>query len=248
MPKLDYFLVSAILLEQLKKKGFEASYYAGHSLGELTACYAAGVYSLETAIDLVIARGRFMSAYSDGAMAAILGTDLSNLESELVEFESESVVVANYNFSGQYVISGSKEGVQKACDKLQDLSNVKRVVLLKVGGPFHSPFMKKASEQFKDFVAPLTFNNAQVPIILNRTALTETQGAAIKENLPLQICSAVRWYQSIEKIAPSTTTFIECGSGKVLTGLIKKILKGVSVQSVSDCETLDALDLVLKGA
>ena len=239
--QVGLFLVSSILFQQLKKNEISPSYLMGHSLGEITAYYASGAIDLQTALDIVVARGQFMSEYSEGTMAAILGTDLNNLETELLEFESDNIVIANYNSSGQYVISGSKEGVQKACEKCSNLDNVKRVVPLKVGGPFHSPIMKPAAEKFEAFIADKDIQDSSIPLILNRTALTETFADKLKENLPLQIKSSVKWQQSIEKVAPSTSLFIECGPGKVLTALIKKIVKGKSIATVNDKASLESI-------
>ena len=238
--QVGLFLVSTALYQQLQKHNVKASYLAGHSLGEITAYYAAGVMDLKTALEVVVARGEFMSSCSEGAMAAILGANLENLETELLEFESEPVVIANYNSPGQYVISGSKLGIEKACEKCGSLDNVKRVVPLKVGGPFHSPIMNPASERFESFIQEKTFQDATVPLILNRTALTESFSDKLKENLPIQVRSSVKWQQSIEKVAPSTSVFLECGAGKVLTGLIKKIVKDKEVVSVNNVETLQA--------
>ena len=238
--QVGLFLVSAALYQQLEKNQIKASYLAGHSLGELTAYYASGAMDLKTALEVVVARGQSMSKCSDGAMAAILGSDLQNLETELLEFENEPVIVANYNSPGQYVISGSKKGIEAACEKCSALPNVKRVVPLKVGGPFHSPIMNPAAKEFSSFIANKVINDASTPIILNRNALSETFGEKLKENLPLQVKSSVKWQQSIEKVAPSTTLFIECGPGKVLSGLIKKIAKDKAVVSIASVESLNA--------
>lgn len=238
--QVGLFLVSAALFQQLEKNNIKASYLAGHSLGELTAYYAAGAMDLKTALEVVVARGLCMSKCSDGTMAAILGTDLENLETELLEFEDESVVVANYNSSGQYVISGSVKGIQAACSKCAGLDNVKRVIPLKVGGPFHSPIMIPAAKEFESFIANKVVSDAKTPIILNRNALSETFADKLKENLPIQVKSSVKWQQSIEKVAPSTSLFIECGPGKVLSGLIKKIVKEKEIATVSDVESLNA--------
>lgn len=203
---------------------------AGHSLGEFSALVANNTLSFEDGLRLVYARAMAMQAACEavpGTMAAILG-----LENEVVETVCESindvVVAANYNCPGQLVISGSMSGVAKGMEKLTE-AGAKRAIQLEVGGAFHSPLMEPARTQLADAIMNTTFHAPNCPVYQNVTALPETDPEMIKLNLVSQLTGAVRWTQTVENMLKNgVTSFVEVGgSGKVLSGLIKKVDRAV---------------------
>lgn len=221
--QIGIFLVSAAQLMMLKKEGRMPDIVAGHSLGELTAYYAAGVFDLETAIRVITFRGEAMArAYpsDDSAMAAVMGTELDIIESVIKQ--QPDVVIANYNCPTQIVISGKKNGVQSAIAQLKE-AGAKRVIPLNVSGAFHSPLMASAAEEFESFLETQSFKSSTIPIILNRTAQPETDASALRENLALQLKSPVKWTQTIQSMINKVSHVQEVGPGAVLTGLLKKI-------------------------
>lgn len=241
------FLISASFIELLKKEGIQATYVAGHSLGELTAYYVAGVIDFETALKIIKARGSAMAkAYpsNDSAMAAVMKLDVEIIAEVLTSYKNDPVVIANLNCPGQIVISGKKEALEKASKELSEKGA--RMIPLNVSGAFHSPLMKPASESLKNFVNDLVFENAEVPIVLNRLASEEVNGEKLKENLPLQVISSVRWIETIQYLAPKVDQFVECGSGKVLSGLIKKTSAESVITNVSDIESFNEFVSSLK--
>ncbi|MGE4169450.1 MAG: ACP S-malonyltransferase [Candidatus Margulisiibacteriota bacterium] len=235
------FTVSMALFSLLKAAGLTPAYVAGHSLGEITAYVAADVLSLKDGLTVIAARGAAMAAAhpSDrSAMAAVMGMDFDALASILAPFQAEPVVMANINSPGQIVISGEKDGVTRAIDAIK--AQGAKVIPLNVSGAFHSPLMKPASEALESAIAPLDFHNAAFPIVLNRSAQPETEAEALKANLPLQVISSVDWVGTLKTLADKVDAFIECGPGKVLTGLIKKTVPDKPVVTVSDKDSLDA--------
>lgn len=235
------FIVSAALLEQLKENGIHPDIVAGHSLGEITAYYAAGVISFEQALTIIKERGLGMaSAYPSekSAMAAIMGMDQETLTSLVAPFKDEPVVLANINCPGQIVISGTKEGVEKAAAVIKE--NKGKVIPLNVSGAFHSPLMQKGADHLAKAIESLSFSSAKSPIVLNRTAQQETQAEALKNNLPLQVISPVRWIESMTMLSQQADRIIEVGPGRVLSGLIKKILPTSEPQSINDGDSLNA--------
>jgi [acyl-carrier-protein] S-malonyltransferase len=219
------FLVSVAMLMMSQKEGKIPAVVAGHSLGEISAYYAAGVFDLETALKVVAKRGEALDqSYPSEktAMAAVMGMDISKLEEIVKKYETEPVVIANYNSPGQIVISGEKEGVQKAIVDIKAMGS--KVIPLRVSSAFHSPLMQKGADILNEFLQDVTFNDAKVPIILNRTAQAETKAEALKENLSLQVVSSVRWIDSMRAMDSMVDELVECGPGNVLKGLIKKIL------------------------
>ncbi len=198
---------------------------AGHSLGEYSALVAAGVLSFDSALKLVSQRGQYMSQSGiAGGMAAILGLEDQVIEETIASF-GEAVQIANYNCPGQVVISGQKEALAQACQKLS-AAGAKRAVTLAVSGPFHSSFMKPAAEKFKELLNNTVFEKPLIPIIANVTAEYMNEPSEIKELLYRQMYSSVLWTQSVKKMAAEgITNFQEIGPGTVLTGLVKKIVK-----------------------
>ena len=227
------FLVSAAWLIKLKKAGLSPSVLAGHSLGELSAYYAAGVFDLKTALDVIRFRGDAMAkAYpsDDSAMAAVMSVEVGAIAEAVANHQDKNVVIANYNCPTQIVISGTKAGVQAVSDDLK-AGGAKRIIPLNVSGAFHSPLMAKAADEFAGFLADQTFQDATTPIILNRTAQAETKADALKANLSEQVKSSVRWTESIQTMAKTVDAVIEVGPGRVLSGLVKKIDRELSIST-----------------
>ncbi len=232
------FVVSAALLEVLRSHGVTPSYVAGHSLGEITAYYAAGVVDFETALKIIEARGNGMAAAvpaGQSGMAAIMGMELAEIETVLAPFKDRPVVAANLNCPGQIVISGEKIALDEACGLLK-LAGAK-VIPLPVSGAFHSPMMQPGARSLAEFIKPLEFKAAQIPIVLNRTAQPETRADELKANLPLQVVSPVRWIESIRHLMDTVETVVEVGPGKVLTGLVRKTAPELNVIAINDAGT-----------
>ena len=201
---------------------------AGHSLGEFSALVAAGVLTFAEALPLVARRAQAMQAACQeqpGTMAAILGLSDEAVEQgcQQVAAAGDVVVAANYNCPGQLVISGSLAGVTKACEVLK-AAGAKRALLLPVGGAFHSPLMQSAQAALTEAIEKTTFQPAQCPVYQNVDAAPHRNPTEIKANLLAQLTAPVRWTQSVQAMfRGGATTFLECGPGKVLQGLVKKI-------------------------
>lgn len=238
--------VGAMISDRLKEAGIQASYTAGHSLGEYTALYASGVLSFEDAVKTVHKRGLFMNEAmpaGEGAMAAILGLDLETLTevTKAVTAEGNLVQPANLNCPGQVVISGTKVGVDEACIRLKE-AGAKRALMLDVSGPFHSELMRPAAGKLGEVLESIDMNEAEVPVIANVTAQPVTESIEVKRLLIEQLSSPVRWEESVRQMLElGVTQFIECGPGKVLSGLVRKIDRNATVWPVYDEETLNAV-------
>ncbi|PDM40309.1 [acyl-carrier-protein] S-malonyltransferase [Parageobacillus yumthangensis] len=243
---------SIALLEKVKEAGITADYVAGHSLGEYTALVAAGAISFTDAVYAVRKRGEFMEEAvpaGEGTMAAVLGMDAAALEAVTKEVseQGDPVQLANLNCPGQIVISGSKAGVEKA-GQLAKERGAKRVIPLEVSGPFHSSLMKPAASKLQDVLNTIAIRDAEIPVVANVTAQPVVKKEEILRLLIEQLYSPVRWEQSVEMmIGLGVDTFIEIGPGKVLSGLVKKINRNVSVYAVNDLESLQATVAALKG-
>ncbi|MFJ5769941.1 ACP S-malonyltransferase [Psychrobacillus sp. NPDC093180] len=241
---------STMVAKKLLDAGITPDYTAGHSLGEYSALVASGVMSFEDAVLLVHKRGLFMNEAvpaGEGAMAAILGLDKDSLidVTKEVSANGETVQVANLNCPGQIVISGTATGVEEASAKAKE-AGAKRAIPLVVSGPFHSELMRPAAAKLDDAISSLDLKEAEIPVISNVTALPVTESATIKNLLVEQLYSPVRWEESIGKMIDlGVTTFIECGPGKVLSGLVKKIDRSVTTYCVHDEESLQqVMDLL----
>ena len=242
------FLTSVVLYELFKKSGLTPELVAGHSLGELTAYYAAGVYSFEDGVSLIRARGNAMAKATPSGvsgMAAVMGLELDAIEPVLAPFKEAPVVAANLNCPGQIVVSGEKKALEETFPLFKEAGG--KVIPLPVSGAFHSPLMNPASEELKSVVEDITFSDAATPIVLNRLASAESKGEALKTNIPIQVISPVRWIESITEVAKQVDVIVEIGPGKVLSGLIKKINPSIQTYSVSSIETLNACVEQLKG-
>lgn len=215
-------------------KGFAPDMVAGHSLGEFSALVAAGGLSWQDGLRLVYQRALAMQKACEivpSTMAAVLGLADADIERICGELEGE-VVAANYNCPGQVVISGSVSGIEKAAELLK-AAGAKRVLTLPVGGAFHSPFMEPARVELAAAIEATTIERPICPIFQNVTAKPSQDPVEIKQNLIAQLTGAVRWTQSVEAmVSAGATDFIECGPGKVLQGLVKKISADVQVASM----------------
>lgn len=236
---------SIAALEVLKSKlNITPTFVAGHSLGEYGALYEAGVLTLENALKLIQKRAETMNDTSSlttgGAMAAVLGCEITKIEACLKEASSVGYVsVANYNSPDQVVITGEVEAVKKASELLS-AAGAKRVIPLAVSGAFHSELMKPASKEFAKYLSEFSLNNASVPVITNVDAELTTNAPDFKSKMPQQIYSSVYWTQTIQKmIENGVDAFIEIGPGKVLAGLNKKINAEVKTYNVFDKASLE---------
>lgn len=214
---------------------FKPDMVAGHSLGEFSALVANKTLSFDDALRLVYARAMAMQKacmIQASTMAAVLGLDDSKVEEICASITDDIVVPANYNCPGQLVISGTIEGINKACE-LMKVAGAKRALVLSVGGAFHSPLMEPARKELAEAIMNTKFNEPICPIYQNYVAKAVTNVDEIKENLIAQLTAPVKWTQSVQAMVnDGATNFYECGPGNVLQGLVKKIAKEVSAQSV----------------
>lgn len=219
----------------LASDSFAPQMVAGHSLGEFSSLVANQCLSFEDALRLVAKRASAMQRACEmnpSTMAAILGLADEQVEEICASIKEEIVVAANYNCPGQLVISGSMKGIDIACEKMKT-AGAKRAMPLQVGGAFHSPLMEPAREELARAIESTNFNTPTCPIYQNVNAKPSTSIAEIKTNLIAQLTSPVRWTQSVQNmVSDGATTFIECGPGKVLQGLVRKIAPAVEAQSV----------------
>ena len=218
------FLHSVILAKTTP--GFAPDMVAGHSLGEFSALVANGVLRFEDGLALVFQRALAMQEACEinpSSMAAILGLDDQVVEEICAGISGEIVVAANYNCPGQLVISGSTKGIEIACELLKT-AGAKRALPLPVGGAFHSPLMEPAREKLQKAIEETEFRAPICPIYQNVSTTAVVDVASIKANLIAQLTAPVKWTQSVQQmVADGATEFVECGPGKVLQGLVKKI-------------------------
>lgn len=218
----------------LSNDSFAPAMVAGHSLGEFSALVANKTLSFEDALMLVFKRAQAMQKACEinpSTMAAILGLDDKVVEDVCASID-EIVVAANYNCPGQLVISGSMKGIDIACEKLK-AAGAKRALPLQVGGAFHSPLMEPAREELAAAIEATAFHKPVCPVYQNVNARPSTDISEIKKNLIAQLTAPVRWTQSVQSmVSDGATTFIECGPGKVLQGLVKKIAPQVEAKSL----------------
>lgn len=236
------------ILKAVKNKGIKADITSGLSLGEYAALVENEVLSFEDAVALVRKRGIYMSSEvpnGEGTMAAILGLDAEIIEKVCKEVEEETklcVQPANYNCPGQIVISGSKEAVLKACDRLKE-AGAKRTLELKVSGPFHSALLLGAGEKLGKELENVKVNKMTIPYVSNVNAEIVTDENETKELLKKQVYSPVRWQQTMElMLANGVTTFVEIGPGKTLSGFLRKIDKTATVINIEKYEDLEKLE------
>jgi [acyl-carrier-protein] S-malonyltransferase len=204
-------------------------------LGEFSALVANKSLSFEDGLKLVFKRAMAMQRACEinpSTMAAILGLDDAVVEEVCASIKDEIVVAANYNCPGQLVISGSMKGIEIACEKMK-AAGAKRALPLQVGGAFHSPLMEPAREELAAAIAATQFNTPVCPVYQNVNALPSTDVTVIKKNLIDQLTAPVRWTQLVQNmVKDGGTSFVECGPGKVLQGLVKKIAPQAEVASL----------------
>jgi len=219
------------------------AFVAGHSLGEYTALVAANVLEFADAIRLVRERGRLMQKAGEikpGGMAAVIGLDEATMREICCESSAE---IANFNCSGQIVISGSKEALARTME-LAKARGARSVISLQVSGAFHSTLMQPTIEGMSEAISQISFRTPKVPIVVNSTAQPVNTAEGVKEELLRQLCNCVQWQPSVEyMVGEGVSTFIEIGPGRVLSGLIKRISDKVQVLNVSDPESIKALSL-----
>ena len=231
---------SIAMTKVLEEKGVKPDVAAGLSLGEYCALYAAGAMTEKDAIANVRQRGILMQEavpVGQGAMAAILAMDASAIEEVISGIDG--VQIANYNCPGQIVISGKKEAVETACEKLKE-AGAKRAIMLNVSGPFHSRMLTGAGEKLGEVLEQVEIHPLSIPYVANVTAEYVTDAADVKPLLMKQVSSSVRWEQSVRAmLADGVDTFIEIGPGKTLAGFMKKIDRTVKVLNIEKLEDVD---------
>ncbi|MEO0496391.1 MAG: ACP S-malonyltransferase [Pseudomonadota bacterium] len=243
-------------MRALEAEGVElksvASFVAGHSLGEYSALAAADALTLADAAKLLRIRGNAMQAAvpaGEGAMAAIIGLELDVLETVVQDSATLGPCeVANDNGGGQIVISGAKSAVEKACELAKD-KGAKRALLLPVSAPFHSSLMQPAAEAMQEALESTVIYQPKVPLLANVTVAPLTEPAHIRQSLVDQVTGQVRWRESIEWFgANGVDTLLEVGSGKVLSGLARRIDRSLTSMPINTPEDVQAVAAKLTGA
>ena len=232
--------VEAAILAAVRERGIFPDVTAGLSLGEYGALIASGVLSSEDAFRVVRKRGIYMQSEvpSGGAMAAVIGMDSEKIE-EICEKTEGIVSIANYNCPGQIVITGEEKAVMEAGEALK-MEGARRIILLKVSGPFHSEMLKGAGEKLGKVLDQVSIHDIQVPYLSNVTADYVTDREQIPSILMRQVFSPVRWQQSVERmLADGTDIFLEIGPGKTLTGFLRKINRGAAGINIETAEDLE---------
>lgn len=222
--------------------GAEPSIVAGHSLGEYTALVVAGVLSFRDALPLVRFRAQAMQEavpIGTGAMAAVLGLDDDTVRKACAEAAQGEVVEAvNFNAPSQVVIAGHRSAVERGAEAVK-AAGAKRAVMLPVSAPFHSSLLEPAARRLAEFMVNITFNAPRIPIVNNVDVATVSDPDGIRAALARQACSPVRWVEVIRSIgATGVTDVIECGPGKVLAGLTRRIEPGMQGHAVTDPQSL----------
>ncbi len=223
---------------------------AGHSLGEYSALVAAGVIAFRDAVPMVRFRAQAMQEavpVGQGGMAAILGLSDDDVRAACAEAaQSEIVEPVNFNAPAQVVIAGHKAAVERACEAAK-AKGAKRALALPVSAPFHSSLLKPASDRLREYLANVNFSVPSIPLINNVDVAIVSDPAAIKDALVRQAASPVRWVESVQMMAGNgVTRVIECGPGKVLTGLVKRIHGELTADAIVDQASMDALLEALK--
>ena len=228
--------------------GLRPEFMAGHSLGEYTALVCAGVLDFTDAVGLMAERGRFMQEAvprGAGSMAAISGLDDAAVIDVCARAAQDEVVsAANFNFPGQVVIAGTAGAVERACTLAKE-TGARRVTPLTVSVPSHCRLMAPAADRLQRRVDEITFTPAVIPVVQNIDARARTDPDDIKQGLVLQLHRSVMWSKSITEIQQhGITRMIECGPGRVLSGLIRRIDKDITCTSISDTDSLNAVLLM----
>ncbi|HET8587242.1 MAG TPA: ACP S-malonyltransferase [Candidatus Limnocylindria bacterium] len=217
------------------------AFVAGHSVGEYAALAAAGVLSIEDALRLVARRALLMSEQGGGGMLAVIGLSRHVVaESIAMVGTPDRVIVANDNAPGQVVVSGQADALSDAAQALT-AAGARRIIPLRVSGPFHSPAMAGAGGRLSEAFDDVTWRDATIPVVSNVTAQPERDAASIRALLARQVSSPVEWVASVERMRHAgVDTFVECGPGNALTGMVRRIVPDARTCSVSDPVTLAA--------
>ena len=228
------FLVESILLDSLKSKGYKPDYLAGHSLGEITALYAAEVLSFEECVSLIKIRSELMSSAVKGSMAALIGFDIEELRKSVEAMDD--VVIANDNSSSQVVLSGKREELEN----LSKIISCKRFIFLNVSGAFHSHFMKEPSQKFSKYLDDLNFKEPIFPVISNSNPTLSSDPNELKIRLKEQMCNGVRWRETMDliKVQGDSIHLVEIGPSNILGGLAKRHLKNIMISQVSSAKEI----------
>ncbi|MAF40785.1 MAG: [acyl-carrier-protein] S-malonyltransferase [Cyanobium sp. ARS6] len=227
------FVVESLIVDELLRQSREPDLVAGHSLGELVALYAAGVFDAATGLALMQRRSELMANARGGAMTAVIGFDRSELE-EVVS-ATEGVVIANDNSDAQVVLSGSPAAVNSVSETV----SCKRAIPLVVSGAFHSPFMAKAADAFATHLDGLSFQDARFPVLSNTDPTPSLDSAELKQRLRRQMTTGVRWRETMTGMTSAgVDTLVEIGPGNVLSGLAKRAMKGVTTSQLASAGDL----------
>lgn len=241
--QLTTFVASLMVLDAVERLGIEASFCAGHSLGEYTALAATGALGFQEGVELVGERAAAMHEAGTervGTMAAVLGLDDDQVE-VACDLADADVWVANFNAPGQVVIAGSPDGVEAAGKHAKDIG-AKKVMPLPVSGAFHTVYMAPARERLRDAIAGAAIRDAEIPVVSNVDAKPHDRGEEWTALLSAQLASPVRWKQALQTLAGlGVTDFAELGPGGVLTGMAKRSVTGARTISVATPEDLDKL-------
>lgn len=227
----------------MESEGFQKpDFVAGHSLGEYSALVAAGAMSFSDAVKTVNNRGKYMQEavpVGVGAMAAILGLDLKNIEEGCAEAAQGQICSpANINSPSQIVIAGNTKAIDRACEILKE-KGAKRAIKLNVSAPFHCALMMPAQEKLAEDLTQISYGSFTFPIVQNIDAQTNSDSAKVCEALTKQVSNPVRWLQSVENLVTlGVETFVEVGTGKVLSGLVKQIHREARLLNVENPESL----------
>jgi [acyl-carrier-protein] S-malonyltransferase len=225
---------------QRTKPGLEFAATAGLSSGEWTALYMAGVVSFEDTLKVLEARGRFMQEACEeqpGAMLSVIGLDIPALEKVAAE---AGVQLANMNSPEQTVLSGSKEGIEKA-EPLAKTAGAKKAIRLNVSGAFHSSLMASAARRLSDVLNTISFQKPRIPVISNVTGKPHEDPESIRQLMVQQVTSSVQWVSCVRTMqAMGVQSYVECGPGKVLSGLVRRIDKEASIHNISDLPSAEA--------
>lgn len=248
--QLSTYVMTMVVLDAVERTGLEPAFHAGHSLGEYSALTAAGTLSYPAGVQLVTERGDAMQAASEattGTMAAVLGLDDKKVDLSCRRADGE-VWVANYNAAGQVVIAGDPDGIAKAGEIARELG-ARRIVPIKVGGAFHTPYMSPARDRLRKALSETDLRDPHRPVFANVDAEPHNGSAEWAGLLGAQLTSPVLWRQTLHSLeAAGTTVFLELGPGTTLTGLAKRTLKGRTALAVNTPSDVDTLLEDLSGA
>jgi len=237
-------LHSLVVLAVLESRGVRPSMVAGHSLGEFSALVAAGFFAPMDALEIVRHRGELMyeaGMERPGTMAAIIGLDQALVEESMANIEDGVAVVANYNSPTQHAISGEIDAVKRACEVLRE-AGAKRALPLPVSGAFHSPLMEPAVPEFRKYMTKFHYGRLGVGWVANVTGGRVEDGDEVIDLLARQLSSPVRWTDSMRAFAAAGPgKILEVGPGKVLTGLMKRIVDGAEVAPLTDADAIESV-------